>query len=85
MTKTKMLYYGLWDNEPKGNPNRAKVVEEVIDTIKEYDKVNISFSYSGKRKHELASISMIKELRARGCDFESRYEGYDFTIWNNKN
>ena len=84
MTKTKMLYYGLWDNELKDSPERARVVDEVLNTIKEYDKVNISFSYNGRRKHELTSISMIKELEARGCNFESRYEGYNFTIWKDK-
>lgn len=84
MTKTKMLYYGLWDNESKDSPERAKVVDEVLNTIKEYDKVNISFSYNGRTRHELASATMIKELKARGCNFESRYEGYNFTIWKDK-
>lgn len=84
MTKTKMLYYGLWDNKSKDSPERVKVVDEVLNTIKKYDKVSISFSYMGRTRHELASISMIKELEARGCNFESRYEGYDFIIWRDK-
>ena len=84
MTKTKMLYYGLWDNESKDSPERIKVVDEVLEAVLEHGEVYVSFSYTGRTMHELASWSMMEELKARGYDFESRRDGYYFTIYRDK-
>lgn len=85
MKKVKTLYYGLWDNYGDNNhPERVKAVDEVIEAVIEHGEVDVSFSYTGRTKHELASRSMMDELMARGYDFSASIEGYNFTICKNK-
>ena len=86
MIKVKTLYYGLWDNYDDDNhPERIKVINEVLEAVLEHGEVDVSFSYTGRTRHELASWSMMEELKARGYDFESRRDGYYFTIYRDKN
>ena len=85
MKKVKEMYYGLWDNYRKGSPERIEVVDEVLEAVLEHGEVDVSFGYTGRTRHELASWSMMEELKARGYDFESRRDGYYFTIYRDKN
>ena len=85
MKKVKALYYGLWDNHNKDSLERSKVVDEVLEAVLEYGEVDVSFSYTGRTRHELASWSMMEELKARGYDFKSRREGYYFTVYRDEN
>lgn len=75
----KIIQLGLWDNYDKDAVGRFKELQEVIDAVEEHGKVEVSFSYNGRTRHESAAHVMA-EMLPKEYKTEIGYN-YHFKIW----
>lgn len=73
MEQAKFLNLGFWNNTNEDSPERAKGIQKVVDAVEEFGVVRVSFEYTGRTAHEIASIALCNTMP----------DGYEFDIGYN--
>lgn len=80
---TPTAFLGMWDNYDADAPERMEAIVKVVGILKEEPEVEISFSYNGRTRHDIAAHAFKEALQKLGYKFKYIIgDNYDFKILN---